>query len=73
MYTIMELADDEFGAFCQQEYDEARRFLKNCGKPQDVYDRALIDVNRNVAQVFGRMLHARRPDYYDIFPEHALD
>ncbi len=29
---------DEFFKFCQKEYEEARRFLKNCGRPKDDVD-----------------------------------
>ena len=31
----------EFYSFCQHEYDKARVHLKNCGKPNDDYDRFL--------------------------------
>ena len=46
----------EFHAFCQQQYDEARRFLKRCGKPKDEVDRFLIEKHKTDASVFGKML-----------------
>ena len=59
MLTTKEFNGNEFHAFCQQEYDAARRFLKSCGKPQDACDRFLIEQAKLSASVFGNMLDSR--------------
>ena len=46
----------EFYAFCQQEYDKARAHLKNCGKPNDDYDRFLISEAKFSATFFKQFL-----------------
>ena len=46
----------EFYAFCQQEYDKARAHLKNCGKPNDDYDRFLIGEAKFSATFFKQFL-----------------
>ena len=46
----------EFYAFCQHEYDKARVHLKNCGKPNDDYDRFLISEAKFSATYFKRFL-----------------
>lgn len=42
-----------YHSFCQQQYDAARHFLKNCGKPIDEYDRWLIDFHKATISIFG--------------------
>jgi hypothetical protein len=56
MLTKREFLGPKFYAFCQQQYDEARRSLKNFGKPKDEMDRAMIQFHRTTVQVFGRLL-----------------
>ena len=46
----------EYHAFCQQQYDAARKFLKTCGKPSDDVDRFLIEQARLDVSVFGGAL-----------------
>jgi len=56
MLTTKEFNGPENHAFCQQQYDEARRYLKSCGKPKDEIDRFLIEKHKVDAHVFGRAL-----------------
>jgi hypothetical protein len=56
MISTRDFYGQEFYAFCQRQYDEARNFLKNCGKPKDEIDRFLIDTNKDTARTFGRLL-----------------
>jgi hypothetical protein len=56
MLTTKEFNGPEHHVFCQQQYDEARRYLKNCGKPKDEIDRFLIEKHKVDAHVFGRAL-----------------
>jgi hypothetical protein len=56
MISTRDFYGQEFYAFCQRQYDEARNFLKNCGKPNDEIDRFLIDTNKFTACTFGRLL-----------------
>ena len=56
MLTTKEFHGQEFFVYCQQQFDEARRFLKNCGKPKDEADRLMIDHHRLTAKVFGGLL-----------------
>lgn len=51
-----EFNGQEHHAFCQREYDEARRFLKTCGKPKDDVDRWLIEQAKISAKIFGGAL-----------------
>lgn len=46
----------DFCAFAQQEYDKARHYLKNCGKPNDRYDLALIQIHKETATIFKSFL-----------------
>lgn len=34
---------DEHFIWCQKQFEEARVFLKNCGRPKDEHDRFLIE------------------------------
>ena len=56
MLTTKEFNGPEYNGFSQQQYDEARRYLKNCGKPKDEIDRFLIEKHKVDAHVFGRAL-----------------
>jgi hypothetical protein len=56
MISTRDFYGQEFYAFCQRQYDEARNFLKNCGKPNDEIDRFLIETNKFTARTFGRLL-----------------
>lgn len=60
MITTKEFNGSEFHAFCQQQYDAARRFLKTCGRPACDVDRFLIDQCRVDTAVFGGMLDSMR-------------
>lgn len=46
----------EFYAYIQQQYDMARHYLKNCGKPNDDYDLWRIKQAKETAAIFGAML-----------------
>lgn len=56
MLSTKDFNGNEFHAYCQQQYDEARRFLKTCGKPKDDIDRFLIEKHRADVSIFGGML-----------------
>jgi len=56
MLSTRDFNGDEYHAFCQQQYDNARRFLKTCGKPKDEIDRFLIEKHRMDASIFGGAL-----------------
>ena len=56
MLTTRDFHGQEFFVYCQQQFDEARRFLKTCGKPKDEVDRFMIDHNKVTAKVFCGML-----------------
>ena len=56
LLTDREFLGDEFFKFCQKEYEEARRFLKKCGRPKDEYDMWLIQFNKDTERVFSRWL-----------------
>ena len=47
---------EEHYKFCQREYEDARRFLKNCGRPKDEYDLRLINFNKDTERMFSRWL-----------------
>ena len=51
-----DFVETEFYAYCQQQYDTARHYLKNCGKPKDDYEAWLIKEAKNTALIFGGML-----------------
>lgn len=50
--TRKELVDPDFYKFCRQQYDEARRYLKSCGRPEDWYDIFLIREAKTTEEVF---------------------
>ena len=56
MLTTRDFHGQEFYVYCQQQFDEARRFLKNCGRPKDEADRSMIDHHKVTAKVFGGLL-----------------
>lgn len=56
MLTTREFHGQEFYAYCQHQFDEARRFLKNCGKPENETARFMIDHHRETARHFGALL-----------------
>lgn len=53
LITKQEFLGKEFHAFCQQEYDKARYYLKHCGRDADRY---MIQHHKLTAQVFGKLL-----------------
>jgi hypothetical protein len=55
-----EFYGSEFYAMCQQEYDTARNYLKNCGKPQDDIDRWFINFHKDTVSIFGKLLTEER-------------
>lgn len=56
MLSKREFFGKEFYAFCQQEFDTARNYLKNCGKPKDDTDRWFIQFHKDTVQIFGKLL-----------------
>jgi hypothetical protein len=44
--------DPSFLSFCQQEYDKARHYLKNCGKPLTEEERWNIYFNKQTEVIF---------------------
>lgn len=55
--TPKEFHGQEFNAFCQAQFDEARKTLKNFGKPKDEIDRFLIEQARITQSIFNGYLH----------------
>lgn len=47
---------EEFYAFTQKNFDEARNYLKNCGKPETEEDKFWIQEMKWKANHYGRML-----------------
>lgn len=43
MLSKREFYGDEHFIWCQKQFEEARVFLKNCGRPKDEHDRFLIE------------------------------
>ena len=41
---------------CQQEYDTARNYLKNCGRPKDDIDRWMTNFHKDTVSIFGKLL-----------------
>jgi hypothetical protein len=56
MLTKRDFLGKEFYAFCQQEYDVARNYLKNCGKPKDDIDKWFIQFHKDTVSIFGKLL-----------------
>jgi len=52
MLKLREFVGEEHYIFCKQEYDSARVYLKNCGKPLDLYDRILIKFHKDTVRLF---------------------
>jgi hypothetical protein len=51
-----EFLGEEFYAMCQKEYDEARHYLKNCGRPQSEEDKWWIQVYKWKSQYWSNFL-----------------
>lgn len=47
---------EERWASLQQQYDEARKYLKNCGKPKNEHERWMIDLNKTIANQCKRQM-----------------
>lgn len=56
MLTKREFHGEDFYKYCQQQYDSARFFLKNCGKPTTEDDRQGIALNKETATIFKSFL-----------------
>ena len=56
-WLARELMGEELWATLQKQFDEARNYLKNCGKPKDQYDRALIEINKSIATSCKREMY----------------
>jgi hypothetical protein len=48
--------DPWFYKMCVQEFDTARHYLKNCGKPETDIDRWFIEFNKDTVKIFGNFL-----------------
>lgn len=48
---------EEYYKFLLREYEAARVFLKNCGRPKDEYDRFLIDEAKWDSSHYKRMIN----------------
>ena len=44
MLTKKEFYGDEHYAWCCQQYEKARVYLKNCGKPKNEFEKWLIEM-----------------------------
>lgn len=56
MLTKREFYEPEFYAYCAQQYEIARVYLKNCGKPKDAYDIFLAKEAKETSSLFKRMI-----------------
>ena len=52
MILKKDFLDPSFLSFCQQEYDKARHYLKNCGKPLTDEERWNIYFNKQTEVIF---------------------
>ena len=51
-----EIIGEEHFKFIKTQYDEARNYLKNCGKPKDEYDRFMIDHYKEISKRYSIQL-----------------
>lgn len=51
-----DLYGDEFYVWCLHQYEEARVYLKNCGRPKDDFDRFKIDEMKWQSAYFKRLI-----------------
>ena len=51
---LIQNTDPDYLKWCRQQYSDARAFLKRCGKPNDEWDREIIDMNKLTATVYAR-------------------
>lgn len=56
MLSKREFYDKDFYKYCQQQYDAARFFLKNCGKPTTEEHWWLIAFHKDTARIFKSFL-----------------
>lgn len=54
--TKREFYGTEFYAFLQQQFDEARHYLKNCGKPKDDIDKWFIQFNKETIKFCASLM-----------------
>jgi len=54
--TLREFSGEEHYKFARQEFDNARQYLKNCGKPKDNVDIFMIGFHRQTCEVFKKYL-----------------
>jgi hypothetical protein len=52
MISFREFVGEEFYIWGRQEYDKARNYLKNCGRPETEYDVFLIMFNKETVNLF---------------------
>lgn len=57
MLSAKEIYSPEFFSFVTQEYEHARHFLKNCGKPKNELDRFWIDFYRGTVRICKKILN----------------
>lgn len=56
MLTYKEFLDKDFRAWCQQEYDRSRYFLKNGHKPENEIDVWFFKFHRETTKIFKEFL-----------------
>jgi len=56
MLSKKEFHGELFYAWAAQQYEAARVYLKNCGRPKDEYDRWLIEQAKFDAVLFKRFI-----------------
>jgi len=56
MLSKREFYDKDFYKYCQKQYEAARFYLKNCGKPDTEEKRWLIEQYKFEAKFFKRFL-----------------
>ena len=56
MTKLQNFFDKEFLAFCQQEFDKSRRYLKTCGKPKNEIDLWFIGFHKETCKIFKEYL-----------------
>lgn len=52
MLSLREFVGEEYFIWANQQYAEARNYLKNCGKPKDDYEKWLILFHKQTVDIF---------------------
>lgn len=64
--TKREFLSEEFYKFCQQEFDEARQYLKTCGKPDTEEKKWYVEYYKWNSSFFNKFLDNNRPVHLQV-------